>query len=122
MLNTITFESEKLSWLRGFFKENKSKVPVYSSSRNLCSHKRLGGYAENQKNCLFFLPHYTAHDQFFIPESTRVDISNMFALLVSENRQLQRPSRSFQKVVIGNLSQQDKTRAVRKCKLEYVLC
>ena len=53
-------------------------------------------------------------------ESTRVDISNTFALLVFENRRLQR---SFQKIAIGNLSQQDKTRAVRitKWKLECVL-
>ena len=52
-------------------------------------------------------------------ESTRIDISIMFALLVFENCQLQR---SFQKIVFGNLSQQDKTRAVSmKCKLECVL-
>ena len=50
----------------------------------------------------FFLRDYTIHDQFFIlnlPEL--IDISNIFELLAFENRRLQR---SFQKVVIGNLS------------------
>ena len=56
-------------------------------------------------------------------ESTRVDISNIFALLVFENRRLQRSQFQFKKTVIGNLSQQDiKMTAVSiKCKFECVL-
>ena len=55
VLNTITLESEKLSWLRGFFKENKSKVPVYSSSRNLlCSTKGSEGTQRTKKIVCFF--------------------------------------------------------------------
>ena len=83
--------------------------------RGLCSQ---GTQGTNKFG--FFLRDYTVHDQFFIlnlPEL--IDISNIFALLAFENRRLQR---SFQKIFIGNLPQQDKTRAVRiKWKLECVL-
>ena len=74
VLNTLTFESEKLSG-EGF--QNKSKVPIYPTSRNLlCSHekqvsaRRVG---REQINVGFFLHDYTVHEQFFIlnlPELT----------------------------------------------------
>ena len=82
MLNTLTLENEKL-FGEGF--KNKSKVPVYSTSRNLlhvCPHEKHfswghkrslpAGYAGNN-NIWGFLCDYTVHDQFFIlnlPELT----------------------------------------------------
>ena len=91
------------------------KVPVYSTSRNLlCSHKKKqhffpvgtdirrlcsqGTQRRNKFSKLILVCMATRSVTVLYSESTRVDISNIFAMLVVvfENRRLQR-QRSFQK-------------------------
>ena len=77
------------------------KIIFRRDTRGLCSQ---GTQRTNKSSFVFVC--VTTRSVLFLNLSTRVDSSNIVALLVFENCRLQR---ILQKFVIGNMSKQDKT-------------